>query len=165
VQKLNLQTCKKQATNNMKRFIFLSITLFCLSSVAENIQAAVTFPDGTDPDPVWDDDYCIYRDGGDDVVTDEDELRAAFEAATTGRRHIIPIANDITLTLPIIITRYNLIVLRKSENGVQKPWDFKQPWTDTNAASPDLYDGEPDYFIRMEKNYPHFIFDVFSYRY
>jgi hypothetical protein len=136
----------------MKRSIFLSITLFCFSNIAENIQAAVTFPNGDGADPVWGRDYYIYRDGDDDAVTDETELRAAFAAAGSGLPHIVPVAGDITLSSSISITESKNIVLRK----IRKPWNFNNPWINTGAASPDLYDGEPDLPVKISADDYHF---------
>jgi hypothetical protein len=116
---------------------------------------AQSYIDGSslNEDPVWGNSYYQYTDGNDNVVTTEVELLAAINSATTynaNKPYIIPIANDITLTAEISITSSKNIVLRKVVPGDSQPqkwWNFNDPWGTTDADTPDLYDGEPDFFI------------------
>ncbi|MDR0712527.1 MAG: hypothetical protein LBF67_09340, partial [Prevotellaceae bacterium] len=151
----------------MKRFFISLLLIFSLLGLKGNAFAQANYINGNSltKDPVWGSSYYRYADGGDDVVTTEAELWAAITAAAANEPHIIPIATGITLSATITIPAAKNIVLRKvvvensepekgsyyrAANGkyiVQKWWNFGNPWVNTNAASPDLYDGEPDYFI------------------
>ncbi|MDR1369840.1 MAG: hypothetical protein LBJ72_06910, partial [Dysgonamonadaceae bacterium] len=161
----------------MKLFIKFAITISLLSGISK-AWAQTTYSDGAsyDSDPVWGGAYWRYSDGGDDVVTSGTELIAAINATGTynaTKPYIIPIANDITISAAISLSNKN-IVLRKvtrqdiqpsfgsyyqaTDNKyiVQKYWDYNDPWFDTNATSPELYDGEPDFGITVTDINSHF---------
>jgi uncharacterized repeat protein (TIGR02543 family) len=69
----------------------------------------------------------------------------AFEA---NKPYVILISGNIDQNETYTMTDKN-IVLRKydSSSNIEQPCDYTQPWDDINAASPDLYDGEADFFI------------------
>ncbi|MFV0527803.1 MAG: hypothetical protein ACK5MN_03635 [Lachnospiraceae bacterium] len=112
-------------------------------------------------------------------------VSAANGTYNANKPYIIPIANNITMTGSITISSSKNIVFRKVTGSetmpgdgnyytnpntgyagrtynyiIQKWWDFTNDYPAKNASgiSPDMYDGEADFFLNVSGNFSHFKF-------
>jgi hypothetical protein len=76
--------------------------------------------------------------------------------------HVIYVSGDITMGALYTISSKN-IILRKWDSSATgnepKPWNYANPWINTDAATPDLYDGIADYKISQNGTGRHFDVD------